>query len=66
MARWKEDLKQSYMNEWLSAQEAEDLINTVYSGNLSTKYYDAGPAIAERFGLPKSAAAASYPSTWNP
>ena len=66
VARWKEDLKQSYMNEGFSAQEAEDLINNIYSGNLSTKYYDAGPAIAKRFGLSNSASAASYPSTWNP
>ena len=54
------------MNEGFSAQEAEDLINNIYSGNLSTKYYDAGPAIAKRFGLSNSASAASYPSTWNP
>lgn len=40
------------MNEGFSAQEAEDLINNIYSGNLSTKYYDAGPAIANVLGFP--------------
>ena len=53
------------MNEGFSAQEAEDLINNVYLGNFSTKYYDAGPTIAKRFGLSNSASATSYPSTWN-
>lgn len=65
VARWKEELKQAYMNGGLSAQAAEDLINDVYLGNFSTKYYDVGPTIAERFGLSNDATAASYPSTWN-
>lgn len=65
VARWKEELKQAYMDEGLSAQAAEDLISDVYLGDFSTKYYDVGPAAAERFGLSNGATAASYPSTWS-